>query len=192
MNCKNPGFLSFVNMYTGSWRIFLMSNYLVYCTWIEQALDSMIVWICTRVPEVSFLCASIYMNSTSSGILDLWTCTRYSGRSSLCTVRDLYKPWITWLCEHVHVILADLPCVSYMNCTSPGFLDCVNIYTLSWPIFLVYCTWIVLVQDSLIVWTRTRYPDRSSLCTVHELYKHWILWLCEHVHLASNRYSPPL
>ena len=76
-----------------------------------------------------FLCTSIYVNCTSSGILDLWTCTRYSGRSSLCTARDLYKPWITWLCEYVHVILADLPCVPYMNCTSPGFLDCVNMYT---------------------------------------------------------------
>ena len=143
MNCKNPGFLSFVNMYTGSWRIFLMSNYLVYCTWIEQALDSMIVWICTRVPEVSF-----------------------------------YVQVFTWIlqvlesliCEHVHVILADLPCVPYVICTSPGLLDCVNMYTLSWPIFLVYRTWIVQALDSLIVWTFIRYPGRSFLCTVHELY----------------------
>ena len=121
-----------------------MYNYFVYCAWIEQALDFMIVWIwCThaRVPEV-------------------------------------------------HVILADLPCVPYMNCTSPGFLDCVNMYTLSWPIFLVYRTWIVQALDSLIVWICTRYPGRSSLCTVHELYKSWIPWLCEHVHLASKRYSP--
>ena len=85
-----------------------------------------------------------------------------------------------------------------MNWTSSGFHDCVNMmyrrvflkYTLSWPIFHVCRTWIVQALDSLIVWICTRYPGRSSLCTVHELYKSWIPWLCEHVHLASNRYSP--
>ena len=86
-----------------------MYNYFVYCAWIEQALDFMIVWIwCTRA------CS--------------WS-TRYPGRSSMCAVHELYKPWIPWLCEYVHVILADLPCVPYMSCTSPGFLDCVNMYT---------------------------------------------------------------
>ena len=92
----------------------------------------------------------------------------------------MYKPWISWLCEHVHGILADLHGVPCMNCTSYGFFDCVNMYAVSWPIFLVYRTWIVQVLDSLIVRTCTVgkkliFPPLSRY-PIYTLYANWEFW----------------